>query len=85
MDDYIIEKMADVGCGLSDVRIAENDCDSMSKDQKDILDCWHNNGIKIPLSTKYKSAADSLTKKYSEDDLIVLGAYVSARRNLEEY
>ena len=85
MTDYIIEKMADVGCGAGDVRIAKQDCDGMSKDQKDILDCWYNNGVNIPVSARYQSAADRLKEQYSDDDLTVLGAYVSARRNIEEY
>lgn len=82
---YIKEKMATVGAGSSDITEAKTICDAMTTEQRDVLDCWHNNGFGIPLKPAYFEVAGRLKRDYSEDDLIVLGAYVSARRNTEAY
>ena len=82
---YIQDKMASVGAGASDITEAQQLCDTMSTGQRDVLDCWHNNGFGIPLAPAYFEIAGVLKRDYTEDDLIVLGAYVSARRNMEAY
>lgn len=83
--DYIAEKMATVGAGAMDIVEAKRICDAMTKEQKDVLDCWHNMGIKQKMSEAYATVEKDLRDSYTEDDLIVLSAYVSARRNIEEY
>lgn len=85
MNEYITEAMATVGCGASDVRQAQSDCDAMTKDERDILDCWASNGFNVELLPEYQKTAEQLKERYTEDDLEVLTTYVSARRNVEEY
>ncbi len=82
---YLAQKMASVGAGASDITEAKTICDAMTTEQRDVLDCWHNNGFGIPLKPAYFEIAGILKRDYTEDDLIVLGAYVSAKRNTEEY
>lgn len=82
---YIQAKMARVGAGASDITEAKQICDEMTTEQRDVLDCWYNNGFGIPLRPVYFETAGKLKRDYSEDDLIVLGAYVSAKRNTESY
>lgn len=83
--NYIVEKMATVGCGATDTLEIKALCDDMSTEQRDVLDCWHNNGFGIPLRPVYFETAGKLKRDFTEDDLTVLGAYVNARRNVEEY
>ncbi len=83
--DYVISKMASVGCGATDTLEVKTVCDSLTTDQRDVLDCWYNNGFGIPLRPTYFEPAGILKRDYTEDDLTVMGAYVNAKRNIEEY
>lgn len=83
--DYIADKMASVGCGAIDIKMAQAICDGLAKDWRDVLDCWYNNGFNIPLLPEFKNIAQDLKEKHDDDTLLVLGAYVSARRNIEQY
>jgi hypothetical protein len=83
--DYITAKMAEVGCGKSDIAEIKAECGMLGKESRDILDCWHNNGFNIPLLPEFKGTAAVLKEQHTADELICLAAYVAARRNLEEY
>lgn len=82
---YIAQAMASVGCGAVDTQEVATVCDTLTSDQKDIIDCWHNNGYNIPLNAKYQATADDLKAQYTSDDLQVMGAYINAKRNISEY
>lgn len=82
---YITDKMALVGCGVTDTLEVSAVCDNLTVEQRDVLDCWHSNGFGIPLAPAYFETAGILKRDYTEDDLTVMAAYVNARRNTEEY
>lgn len=83
--DYIKEAMATVGCGIVDTQEVARICDTLTTDQKDIIDCWYNNGYNIPLNAKYQTTANDLVQRYTTDDLDVMGTYINAKRNVSEY
>ena len=85
MDYYVATKMAEVGAGAGDTREASEICDNLKPVARDILDCWHNLGIEQDVAPEYKHIAQELKSEYSNDDLMVLGVYVNARRNFESY
>lgn len=82
---YIQEKMAAVGAGIRDTLDAQTICDKMDTDQRDVLDCMDSFGVNQRMRPEYQHVVDGLKANFSDDDLIVLGRYVAARRNLEEY
>ena len=83
--DYIKESMVCVGCGTVDTQEVATICDTLTTDQKDIIDCWYNNGYGMPLNAKYQTTADDLIAQYTTDELDVMGTYINAKRNVSEY
>lgn len=83
--DYITEKMAQVGVGAMDLSEIRAICDGLTDTERSVLDAWHNIGHNFTMKAPYSDAAENLKSNYSDDDLIVLAAYVSARRAIEEY
>lgn len=83
--NYLNEKMTSVGCGTHGVVEAQTICDAMTADERDVLDCWHNLGIQQEMRQEYKATENRLREQFNQDDLIVLSAYVSGRRNVEAY
>lgn len=82
MNNYIIEAMTQVGCGVSDTKEIASIVDTLSTKQKDILDGWHNLGKNIPLKGEYQEISQELNSQFSDDDIECLSAYVNASRNV---
>ena len=82
---YIREKMASVGVGSTDLTEIKTICDNFTDMQKDVLDSMHSLGAHITMKPVYSATRQRLISDFSDDDLTVLGAYISARRNIEEY
>ena len=82
MNDYIIQSMALVGCGVSDTKDIAQIVSTLPREAKDVLDTWHNVGTNIPLKSEYQTVADMLKTRFSDDDITCLGAYVNASRNV---
>lgn len=82
---YISDKMATMGIGATDTTEVQAICDAMSESERDVLDCWYNLGIEQKMRQEYQEVENNLRKQFSNDDLLVLSAYVNARRNQGEY
>ena len=82
MNSYIIESMAQVGCGVSDTREIASIVKSFTDIERDTLDAMHNFGMQATLTPAGSATRAKLVIKYSNDDLICLSAYVNATRNV---
>lgn len=83
--DYITEKLRPYGVTPFDMVAVQTLCDDMTTDERDILDCMHNLGVDTSMSEQYKATELALRERFTRPYLELLGAYVSARRNVEEY
>lgn len=81
MQNYIIESMAQVGCGISDTKEIAQIVESLTDIEHDTLDAMHNFGQHTTLTPVGSMTRANLISKYSDDDLICLSAYVNAYRN----
>jgi len=83
--EYITQVMATVGCGTTDTLEVARICDKLNKKQRDVLDCWHNIGCDIQLAEEYRATGKELKSQFTDDEILVLGAYINAKRNVKEY
>lgn len=81
MQTYIIESMAQVGCGVSDTKEIAQIVESLTDIEQDTLDAMHNFGQHTTLTPVGSMTRANLISKYSDDDLICLSTYVNAYRN----
>ena len=82
MDNYILEMMAQMGCGSSDTREIAAIVDTLPHITWDTLDALYSFGIDIDLTPAGDAARDELRAMYSEDDIECFAAYVNAYRNV---
>ena len=83
--NYILSKMAEVGCGVVDTADIAIICDNLTDIERDTLDAMHNLGMHVSLTPIGSMTRANLISQFSDDDLMCLSAYVSARRNIEKY
>lgn len=81
MQTYIIESMAQVGCGVSDTKEIAQIVESLTDIEHDTLDAMHNFGQHTTLTPVGSMTRANLISKYSDDDLICLSAYINAYRS----
>jgi hypothetical protein len=81
MQNYIIESMAQVGCGISDTKEIAQIVESLTDIEHDTLDAMHNFGQHTTLTPVGSMTRANLISRYSDDDLICLSTYVNAYRN----
>lgn len=83
MNDYIIEKMAQVGCSASDTREIAGIVNKMTQIQWDTLDAMYNFGFHTSLTPVASATRQSLISDYSDDEIECFSAYVNALRNVK--
>lgn len=81
MQTYIIESMAQVGCGVSDTKEIAQIVESLTDIEHDTLDAMHNFGQHTTLTPVGSMTRANLISRYSDDDLICLSAYINAYRS----
>lgn len=82
MHNYILESMAQVGCGASDTREISEIVNNMTAIQRDTLDAMHNFGIHTTLTPVASATRQRLISDYSIDELECFAAYVNASRSV---
>ena len=83
MHPYIIESMAQVGCGVGDTEETATIVEKMTPIQWDVLDAMHNFGMHTTLTPVGSATRQRLVSDFSDDELICLAAYVNASRNVK--
>lgn len=81
MNDYIIESMALVGCGVSDTKEIAEIVKGLSEIEHDTLDAMYNFGHHTTLTPVGSSTRAKLMSEYDDDDITCLSTYVNAYRN----
>lgn len=82
MNKYIIESMAQVGCGVTDTKEVAETVSRLPKKAHDVLDTWYNIGRNIELRAEYQAIAQMLKDKFSDDDITCLSTFINATRNV---
>lgn len=81
MTQYMIESMAQVGCGVTDTEDIAQIVAQLPEIAVDTLDAMHNFGMHTTLTPAGSKARADLISSFSDDDLICLATYVNAYRN----
>lgn len=82
MNKYIIESMAQVGCGVTDTKEVAETVSRLPKKAHDVLDTWYNIGRNIELKAEYTSTVEMLKDNFNDDDITCLSTFVNAKRNV---